>query len=345
MDSHITYVLVPIVSFLTAYIITPKIISIMKKRGIVGRDMNKFGKVMVAELGGVGIFLGFSFGAITAIFLSTYLESTLNLTVFMAGMLTIILVGFIGTLDDIIGWKKGIRQWQHALFPIAAALPLMAVQINANPISIPFLGLMPREFLLPFGAVSFGLFYSLILVPIGVTGAANASNILAGLNGLEAGLGILILGTLGIIAFLTGKIEATIFALSMIGTLAAFLIYNWHPAKIFGGDGLTLTTGTSIAVVSILGDMEKIGVALMALFFVELYLKTKTKFQGESFGVPKKSGILEAPKKKQSLTHYFMAIKPATEKQVVVKMLLAQAAICLAILLLFYLNSIRVIMI
>jgi len=337
--------LVLIISFATTYLFTPKVISIMRSQGFKSKDMNKYSHPLVAELGGVPIFFGFVFGSILAIFLSTYFGLKINLLIFIAGMLTIVLVAFIGTIDDIIGWKKGIRQWQHALFPVIAALPLMAVRVNNPPITLPFIGLLPTEFILPFGVISFGIIYSLIFVPIGVTGASNATNMLAGLNGLEAGLSALILAALSVLAILNGKVEAAIFAFAMIGALLAFLKYNWFPAKIFGGDGLTLMAGASIAVVSILGDMEKIGIALMILFFIELYLKAKTKFQGESFGKPAKNGLLFAPEKKNSLTHYFMALRPGTEKQVVIRILTAQAIICIIVLIFAYLNYAQILFI
>jgi len=340
----LAYIIIFIISFLTVYLLTPKVIEIMKQQKFVGKDMNKYSKPSVAELGGVPIFLGFVFASTAAIFMATYLGLTLDLLTFLAGMLTITLIGFIGTIDDIIGWKKGIRQWQHALFPIIAALPLMAVQITNPPIIIPILGALPSEFIFPFGIViSFGVLYSLVLVPIGVTGASNAANMLAGLNGLESGLSILILSTLAILCAVTGRVEALIFALAMIGALIAFLKFNWVPAKIFGGDGLTLMAGASIAVVSIIGNMEKIGILLLGMYFIELYLKARNKFQGECFGIPQKNGILLPPKEKQSLTHYFMAINPTTEKNVVIRILLTQALICIIVLILAYLNLVEII--
>ncbi len=331
-----------LISFSTVYILTPKVITLMKTKGFLGKDMNKYNHPNIAELGGIPIFIGFSFAIISIIFFASYLGFEIDLIQVIAGMLTIVLIGFIGTVDDIIGWKKGIRQWQHALFPIIAALPLMAVNITNPPITLPFIGLLPQEYVLPFGVISFGLVYSLVLIPIGVTGASNATNMLAGLNGLESGLSILIILTLGIVAFFTGKMEALIFAVAMLGALIAFLKYNWFPAKIFGGDGLTLMSGASIAVISILGDMEKIGIALLALFFIELFLKARNKFQGESFGIPQKNGTLLAPKRKQSLTHYFMIIKKTTEDKIVLKILATQVIICVLVLIVAYLNNIRV---
>src|SRR3990167_9691567 len=161
----------------------------------------------------------------------------------LASFLTIFLVCFIGVIDDVIGWRKGVRQWQHALFPVFAALPLMAVNAGTDFLVLPFIG-----------PVTVGIFYSLLLVPLGITGASNAFNMLAGFNGLEAGLGAIILFTLAVISIFTGKIEALVLSVSMLAALLAFLAYNWCPAKVFGGDSLTLMTGACIAAVSIIGD-------------------------------------------------------------------------------------------
>ena len=184
-------ILIIIVSFLTTIIIMPHFIRRMHKQGFVGKDMNKFNQPKIAELGGVVTFLGFSFGLLFAIFLSTYLSAfNIELSILLAGFCTIALIVFVGFIDDIIGWKKGIRQWQHALFPIIAALPLMAIAVGQTTMNLPLIG-----------TVDFGIFYALIIIPIGVTGASNAFNMLAGFNGLEAGQGIILTSTLTIIAF------------------------------------------------------------------------------------------------------------------------------------------------
>jgi UDP-N-acetylglucosamine--dolichyl-phosphate N-acetylglucosaminephosphotransferase len=319
-----------IIAFLGVTITMPPFIKRMHEQNLIGKDMNKFDKPPVAELGGVIVFFGFSLGILTAIFLSTYLKVfPLNLSILLGGLCTITIISMIGLIDDVIGWKKGIRQWQHALFPIIAALPLMAIQAGETTINLPITG-----------PIDVGIIYSLILIPIGVTGASNATNMLAGLNGLEAGLSGLIIAALGLVALVNGRIEALILALAMIGALIAFSKFNWKPAKIFGGDSLTLMCGATIAVITIVGNMEKVGVALMILFFIEFFLKAKKKFQGESFGTPQKNGLLVSPKEKQSLTHYAMDLKifgitifkPTTEDKVVTRLLTIQAAICLVVL-------------
>src|SRR3989344_1088028 len=314
-------------SFILTYLVLPSLIKKMSARGLTGRDMNKLGnKPEVAELGGIGPMLGISFGVIIAIFIATYLNIlTINLTILLASFLTIFLVCFIGVIDDIIGWKKGIRQWQHALFPVFAALPLMAVNAGTDFLVLPFIG-----------PVSIGIFYSLLLVPLGITGASNAFNMLAGFNGLEAGLGAIIITTLTAIAFITNRPEAAILGIAILPSLLAFLRYNWFPAKVFGGDSLTLMIGASVATISIIGNMEKIGISLIALHWVELAFKARHRFQSECFGIPDKYGYLSPDQRGGSLTHVLMKWRRFTESELVLTFLGVQAVICAIVFLMFY---------
>lgn len=312
-------ILVFIASFGVTLIVTPFIIKRMHLRGITGKDMNKFNKPQIAEMGGIGIIFGFSTGIIISIFISTYLKLIeINLTTFLAMFMTVFLIGFIGLVDDLIGWRKGIRQWQHALFPIFAALPLMAISVGDTHMSIPFIAI-----------VNLGILYSLIIIPLGITGASNAFNMLAGMNGLEAGLGTLIISTLLYFSFISGNVEVIFFLIAMLGAILAFLKFNWFPAKIFPGDSLTLMLGATVATSVIVGSIEKIGVMLMALFFVELVFKAKHKFQSHCFGIPQKDGTLRSRSEGGSLTQWIMKKGSFTEKQVTGIILGLQAIICL----------------
>ncbi|PIN98595.1 MAG: hypothetical protein COT90_03560 [Candidatus Diapherotrites archaeon CG10_big_fil_rev_8_21_14_0_10_31_34] len=311
-------ILVFTASFGVTFVVTPFIIKRMQLRGITGKDMNKSNSPQIAEMGGIGIIFGFSLGIIISIFISTYLKLIeINLTIFLAMFMTVLLIGFIGLVDDLIGWRKGIRQWQHALFPIFAALPLMAISVGDTSMSIPFIAI-----------VELGIFYSLIIVPLGITGASNAFNMLAGMNGLEAGLGALIISTLLYFSFISGNVEVIFFLIAMLGAILAFLKFNWFPAKIFPGDSLTLMLGATVATSVIVGGIEKIGVMLMTLFFVELVFKAKHNFQSHCFGIPQKDGTLKPRPEGGSLTQWIMKKGSFTEKQVTGIILGSQAIIC-----------------
>lgn len=317
-----------LVSFVFTYFAIGPLIRRLSGRGLVGVDMNKFSKPEIPELGGIAVIFGFAIAIMAAIFMYYYLEILgLNLTVILAGLCTIFIIGFLGLVDDLIGWKHGVKQWQHALIPLFAALPLMALRVGIPDMVLPFVG-----------GVSFGIFYSLIIVPMGVTGASNAFNMLAGFNGLEAGQGIIIGATFFAIGLMTGNAEVVVLMAAMLGALIAFIRFNWYPAKIFGGDALTLPIGASFAVVAIVGNMEKLAILMFALYFVELVLKAKHGFKSECFGIPQKDGTLKPDPKGGSITHLVMRAGNFKEYQVTMIILGMQLLLCIFAFSLFWLR-------
>ena len=156
------------------------------------------------------------------------------------------------------------------------------------------------------GNVDFGIVYPIIIVPIAIVGAANAYNLLAGLNGLEAGMGALILSALGYLAWMQGQLWLVVLAAISVSALAAFLIFNWYPARIFPGDSLTYLIGALIAIMAIMGNMERAALILFTPYLIEGVIKAKQRFNGECFGIPQKNGTLLSPKNAESLTHYVM---------------------------------------
>jgi len=225
----------------------------------------------VAEMGGLLIVAGFGAGIVFAIFLRTFFDLFLSvgLTSILAVLSTVLIVLVIGIFDDLISMK----QWIKALIPVFAALPLMALKEGYSMMRIPFIGF-----------IEFGIFYSLILVPLGITGAANAVNMLAGFNGLEVGMGVVAIGALAVIAYLIGETTALIILLAALGALVAALYYNWFPAKILVGDVGTLTIGAVVASAVIVGNYETAGVIIIIPYVVDFLIKAKNRFP-YSFGI------------------------------------------------------------
>lgn len=291
--------------------------------GLVGKDMNKYDKRKVAESGGVAVIFSIVFGLFFYIFLKTFLLQTeTHFIELLAIAITVLLAGFIGFIDDILGWKKGLRQWQKPLLTIPIAFPLAILNVGHSVMNVPFIG-----------NVDLGILYPLLIVPIAIIGASNGFNMLAGLNGLEAGMGALILGTLGIISLATGSWWLALVAFIAVAALIAFLLFNRYPARIFPGDSFTYAIGALIAVIAILGSIEKLAILLFLPYFIELGIKAKNKFQSECFGVPQKDGSLFAPKIK-SLAH--VAIRIAKTERGAVRLLLLAELVLAAIALLLY---------
>ena len=107
---------------------------------------------------------------------------------------------------------------------------------------------------------------------------------IAGYNGLEAGMGIIMLTTLSYLSYKTGTYWIAVLGLCMAAALIAFLIYNFYPAKVFPGDTLTYSVGAMIAIIAIMGDLEKFALILFIPYFRGFILKARGKMQKESFG-------------------------------------------------------------
>lgn len=323
LSQVIVIALPPIIAGTSTYIALKSWIPIAYRFGLTGRDMNKAGNSIVAEAGGVWASVGASFGLITLAALKIYLEHAReSLLELYALSLMLFMASFLGFVDDLMGWKKGLRIRYRVLLMAPLALPIVAIQAGVSEMALPFIG-----------KKDLGLAYSLVLVPIGVIGASNAFNMVAGYNGLEASMGIVLLTYTALYSYFIG--EANILLASIIGatSLIAFLLYNWYPAKVFPGNSLTYGFGAYYASLVILGNFEKFGVTQYALYFVELVLFFRGLFNRvykENFGLVLSDGSLDPPYKKiYSLTHLAIVIQKkirgkATERGVVAILLGSQ---------------------
>jgi len=285
--------------------------------GFVGEDMNKPSRVKVAEGGGVWVSLSVAFGLLFYIALNIYLLNKFaNALELMALSLMLILASFLGFLDDILGWKKGLHPIYRILLMVPLAIPMVVIKAGYSTMAIPFIG-----------RVDFGVLYPLILVPIGILGAANAFNMIAGYNGLEATMGIQLLFFTSIYTYMKELRPSFEAAIIMLAAIIGFLIYNWYPARIFPGNSFTYGVGAYYASLVVIGNFEKFGVLLFSLYFVELLLFMRGLLNGvykENYGKVLPDGTLDLPYEKiYSLTHLAIKIQKilrgkATEKGVVI---------------------------
>ena len=303
-----------LISFITSYFLTKWWIKRAIETGLVGKDVHKLGDKKIAEFGGLPVMAAFIFSILLYVGYRTFILGTTEFVPEILGVVaTITLITIMGLADDLLGWKTGLKQWQKPIICLFAALPLMMMNVGKSMIVLPLIG-----------EVELGIIYPLILIPVIVSGAANGFNMLAGYNGLEAGMGVLILGGLGFVVWQTqGLGVVAMLAGAMIMALLAFLIFNHYPAKVFGGDTLTYGVGALIAVVAILGDAEKLAAFLFIPYFAEFVLKLRGKFKKESFAKLRKDGGLDVPYNKiYGLEHLAIKFlkkvkKRVTEKSVV----------------------------
>jgi UDP-N-acetylglucosamine--dolichyl-phosphate N-acetylglucosaminephosphotransferase len=300
------------VAFLTTFMLLPKWIRKAEVMGLTGRDMNKPKRPEVAEAGGVTIIAGTAAGILAYVFLYTfYFNSEFGLIEIFASLTTILLAGIIGFVDDILGWKSGISHSTKVALTVPIAIPMAVVNAGHSQMLIPLIG-----------SVDFGLLFPLILVPAGIIGAINGYNMLAGYNGLEAGMGIIILTALALIAWGSGTGWVSMLSLIMVSSLAAFFIFNKMPARVFPGDSLTYAVGAMVASVAILGNMEKFALALFLPYFFDAAMFMRFRFVDrtekiEAFAKVNADGSLGMPHSKiYDFTHLLIRVIGKVKKRV-----------------------------
>jgi len=312
MDDFIVGGLILVIVFFITVFFTRTWMKAAKNIGLVGIDRNKINKPKIPEAGGISVLLGFSIGLLFLIFLKTFFICTkIHLVEILAVLSTILLAGFIGYVDDTLGWKKGLKQSHKVILTIPIAIPLMVINAGYSTMSIPFIG-----------PIDFGLLYPLIIIPIGVIGATNGFNMLAGFNGLEAGMGTIILGTLGLISFLGQNYWISFICFAMVSSLLGFLVFNKYPSKVFPGDILTYSVGALISVVAILGNMEKIAVILFIPYCIEFLFKARSNFNTSCY-------INDGHKKIYSWSHVLMNVGVRTEKNIVHIIWIIETILCI----------------
>ena len=229
-----------LLSFFVTRLTMPRIIRKLEAADIVGKDIHKSWKPIVAEMGGFGILFGFIIGMFSGIYMHDILTFPLCVV-----LIVILLVGIIGIVDDLLVLSS--KEKFFLLF--LAGIPL----IWAAPPNV-------------------GILY-LIVIPIALSIGSNLTNMLAGLNGIETGLGVISLASLTIACIILSKYDVTIISMSMLGALIAFLYFNKYPAKIFPGDTGTLIIGAAIVSIAFIGRVKLIALIVLMPNIIDAALK------------------------------------------------------------------------
>jgi UDP-N-acetylglucosamine--dolichyl-phosphate N-acetylglucosaminephosphotransferase len=319
-------------SFLICYLMTPYFNRFMLSAGIVGHDIMKKGNPVVADMGGPGVVSGFLMGVFYFIGAEIFFPPRLpGIVYILASLNTILIITLIGVFDTLTSLikrregsgvfeqfkKVGLPRWLYFFIPVPAAVPLMAVNAGVSKMSFPFIG-----------TVELGLVYPLALVPLAVLCCCNATNFLAGFNGLEAGMGSVLLFSLGIYAYHQGQVNSAMISICFAAALLAFLRYNWYPAKVFPGD-LNYTIGAVFVSATVIGNMEKFAILCFIPYIIEAFLKAASRFEAESYGVLQPDGTLKPRGENiRGLTHIVMRLGKFTETQVSMVLIGFEIVVC-----------------
>ena len=192
-------------------------------------------------MGGLMFILGTAVAMIACLplFYSIGVEETPLLKVkAFAGLGMAVAFGVIGFMDDYIGIVKkrnlGLTERQKLVlqFAVAAAyLASTAVAGDGTSTTIPFVG-----------QLDLGWFYY-PLAAVAIVGMVNAVNFTDGIDGLNTTVSFFVFLSLAICGGVLSMVGLSAFGLASAAACVGFLIWNWHPAKVFMGDTGSLFMG------------------------------------------------------------------------------------------------------
>ncbi len=226
--------------FLTSFFVTllssPSLIkvAILKRLFDEPGDERKLHTRRVPTIGGVMIFASTLFAFALWFPINTIHEYPSLLKAvddFKFLTATILILFFVGIKDDIIGTAPVKKLVAHVI--VGMILVMMAeVKLTG------FHGIFGLSELPIWGSVFLSLFTYIVVV--------NAFNLIDGVDGLAGGVGLIATSAFGTWFLLAGDMVLATLAFSLAGSLLAFLIFNFSPAKIFMGDSGSLTIGLII---------------------------------------------------------------------------------------------------
>jgi phospho-N-acetylmuramoyl-pentapeptide-transferase len=234
-----------------------------------GQSIKRNGPVWHISKEGTPTMGGLMFiGAMLVVVIAFGVRNAIKGSWALAAMYIFALVyGCIGFVDDFAKVKKhgneGLTALQKFILQLAAAVAFVLL--------LRYLGYLSPNIYIPFFNVSYPIpepVY-LIFAAFVIVGTVNSVNITDGVDGLVSGVSIPVAAAFAVIAFIWNMPEQGIFAAALLGSLAGFLVFNFHPAKVFMGDTGSLFLGGAICALAFSFDMPLILIPLGIVYIIE----------------------------------------------------------------------------
>ena len=197
----------------------------------------------IPRMGGVAIFGGIlaalavaGFGVYAFGWVDPFIDYNGIEVNYWGVLLGTVLIFLVGAVDDVVDLNPKAKM----LGQIVAACVVAGSGLLFSSIHNPF-----GEGYIEFGWVAYPrtVFY--------LVAFANVINLIDGLDGLAAGITGISAITILLFAVLTGRFDAALFSVILVGVCAGFLKSNFFPASIFMGDSGALLLGFSLGVISL----------------------------------------------------------------------------------------------
>jgi UDP-GlcNAc:undecaprenyl-phosphate GlcNAc-1-phosphate transferase len=222
-----------------AVLLTPAVIRLARRAGAVDRPgVRAVHQRPIPRIGGVAIFLSTMCVIAFALFLShagnEEFRGMQRQLMTLLGVAAFIFL--VGLADDL----KGLPARWKLLAELAAAGSLCLAGVRIDSVE------MAPGIVVHLGG------WGCCLTLLWVVGITNAVNLSDGLDGLAAGVGAIACGVIAVFSLRSGDAVLALLMLALAGSLSGFLFFNFHPARVFMGDGGSLFLGFTIAAASVM---------------------------------------------------------------------------------------------
>ncbi|WP_219834421.1 glycosyltransferase family 4 protein [Paenibacillus sp. R14(2021)] len=242
MSQVVLYTIAFVISLCLALALTPFVIKLAYKIGAIDKpNHRKVHTRVMPRLGGLGIYAAF-IGAYFAIkpFIPEGLLRNYDMNLINAMLAGGSIIVLIGALDDRFELSAKVKLLGQI---IAACVVVFGFGVKIDLLNIPF-----GEAMQPVAA-----WISIPITILWIVGVTNAINLIDGLDGLAAGVSGIAIGTILVMAAFMGFAPVILLSALLLGGVIGFLVYNFHPAKIFMGDTGSLFLGFGLAMLSMIG--------------------------------------------------------------------------------------------
>jgi len=250
-----TYMVVYFGAAFIAVFATPVICRVARRLGLVDKpEARKVHRTPVPRIGGI-VFVLATFAVIVPVFIldnaiGNAFRKVHGQVLFLLGASVIVFA--VGFVDDLVSVRSSVK----LLCLVLAALGVACTGARLQEIG---LGAWGR---LELGWISWPV---TVLWIVGITVGIN---FIDGLDGLAAGVAVIVCGTIAAFAYFSDQIAMAVLMLALLGSLTGFLFFNFNPAKIFMGDGGSMFLGFVIAAGSVVCQAKNatlVGIAAPAL--------------------------------------------------------------------------------
>ncbi len=206
----------------------------------------------VPRIGGLGLFAGFFLTALTLY--ASGSDKSAHSVPLLGVLIGTAFVALFGLADDRFEFRAG----PQFAAQIVAAIIAIAATVFIEQVTLPFFNRVAD-----FSPYRWFVTYPLTI--LWVMGMMNTVNFLDGLDGLASGVGAIAAILFAVHLIMVWKnYQLAAYSLALAGACLGFLIFNFHPARVFLGSAGAMTLGYALATLSILAP-ARVATALLVM--------------------------------------------------------------------------------